>query len=79
MNEAWGLIKSNYVDQSAVKPTNLTYGAIGGMVDALGDTGHSTFLSPTEVQQANDSNQGQLQGVGLQVQAKNGNVVVVAL
>ena len=78
MNEAWGLIKSNYVDQSAGKPTTLTYGAIGGMVDALGDTGHSTFLSPTEVQQANDSNQGQLQGVGLQVQAKNGNVVVVA-
>jgi len=48
------------------------------MVDSLGDTGHSTFLSPKEVQQANDSNQGQLQGVGLQVQAKNGNIVVVA-
>jgi carboxyl-terminal processing protease len=78
INQAWGIIDSNYVDQSAVKPLDLTYGAISGMVDSLGDTGHSTFLSPKEVQQANDSNQGQLQGVGLQVQGKNGAIVVVA-
>jgi carboxyl-terminal processing protease len=31
-----------------------------------------------EVQQENDAVQGQLQGIGVQVQAKNGNVVVVA-
>ena len=78
INQAWGLIHQNYVDQSAVKAQDLTYGAIAGMVDSLGDTGHSTFLTPTEVQQENDSIQGQLQGIGLQVQAKDGNVVVVA-
>ena len=78
INQAWGLIHNNYVDQSAVNAQNLTYGAIAGMVDSLGDTGHSTFLTPTEVQQENDAVQGQLQGIGVQVQAKNGNVVIVA-
>jgi carboxyl-terminal processing protease len=78
INQAWDLIHKNYVDQSAVKAQNLTYGAIGGMVDSLGDYGHSTFLTPKEVQQSNDAVQGQLQGIGVQVQAKNGNVVIVA-
>ncbi len=78
INQAWGLIKSNYVDQTSAKSLSLTYGAIGGMVDSLGDTGHSTFLTPTEVQQEKDAVQGQLQGIGVEVQAKNGNVVVVA-
>jgi carboxyl-terminal processing protease len=48
------------------------------MVDSLGDTGHSTFLTPVEVQQENEAVQGQFQGVGLEVQEKNGSVVVVA-
>jgi carboxyl-terminal processing protease len=78
INQAWGLIRKNYVDQAAAKPGLIAYGAIGGMVDSLGDTGHSTFLTPAEVQQENEAVQGQLQGVGLEVQAKNGNVVVVA-
>ena len=78
INQAWGLIHQNYVDQSAVTDQTLTYGAIGGMVDSLGDTGHSTFLSPKEVQQQHDAMQGKLQGIGVQVQWKNGSVVIVA-
>ncbi|MCX6003863.1 MAG: S41 family peptidase [Chloroflexi bacterium] len=78
INQAWDLIQNNYVDQAAAKPQNLTYGAIGGMVDSLGDTGHSTFLTPVEVQQENDAEQGQLQGIGVEVQEKDGNVVVIA-
>src|SRR5512137_2158723 len=51
MAEAWNTIQSEYVDRKAVKPQLLTYGAISGMVDSLGDTGHSRFLSPEMVQQ----------------------------
>ena len=78
INQAWDLIHQNYVDQPAVNAQNLTYGAIGGMVDSLGDTGHSTFLTPKEVQQQHDAMQGKLQGIGVQVQWKNGSVVIVA-
>ena len=46
MAEAWDTIQRSYVDPKAVNPRLMTYGAISGMVDALGDTGHSRFLSP---------------------------------
>jgi carboxyl-terminal processing protease len=48
------------------------------MVNSLGDTGHSVFLTPAEVQQENQAIQGKLDGIGAEVSVKNGNVVVVA-
>jgi carboxyl-terminal processing protease len=75
---AWNIIERHYVDRSVVTPQNLTYGAIAGMVDALGDTGHSTFLPPKLVKQLHNTEQGQLRGVGLEVQARNRQVVIVA-
>jgi carboxyl-terminal processing protease len=78
MNDAWNLIHQNFVDQSAFTNQSLTYAAIAGMVDSLGDTGHSVFLTPAEVQKENDSEQGQYQGIGVTIQVKNGSVVVVA-
>jgi carboxyl-terminal processing protease len=78
MGEAWDLIQKDYVDRTAVQPQFLTYGAISGMVDALGDTGHSRFLSPEMVQQEREATQGQFEGIGAEVQMKDGHVVIVA-
>src|SRR5215207_2240031 len=49
--QAWRIIDENYVDRDAVEQERLTYGAITGMVDALGDTGHTSFLSPSMLKQ----------------------------
>ncbi len=35
----------------------MTYGAIAGMVEALGDTGHSTFLSPQMLKEEEEIHQ----------------------
>jgi carboxyl-terminal processing protease len=78
MREAWNEIEEHYVQRSAVKPTTLTYGAISGMVDALGDTGHSTFLSPAMVKELKETQQGHLEGIGAEIKMKDGRVVVVA-
>ena len=78
VGQAWNITEDNYVDTNATQPQRLAYGTIEGMINSLGDTGHSTFLTPAEVKQANDFEQGQFVGVGLEVQEKNGNVVVVA-
>jgi carboxyl-terminal processing protease len=75
---AWNTIERYYVDRPAVTSENLTYGAIAGMVDALGDTGHSTFLPPKLVKQLHNVEEGQLKGVGLEVQVKNRQIVIVA-
>jgi carboxyl-terminal processing protease len=78
MTEASNTIAKYYVDRAAVQPRAITYGAIRGMVSALGDTGHSTFLSPSELRAARTVETGELQGVGLEVNMKDGHVVVVA-
>ena len=78
MTEAWSKIRSVYVDQTVVKPQALTYGAIQGMVDALGDTGHSHFLSPTSVKRERDFTEGKLEGIGAEVRMKNDQAVIVA-
>ncbi len=78
MAEAWNLIDEHYVDRAAIKPTKMTYAAIGGMVDALGDTGHSTFLSPEMVKEARDAVLGHFAGIGAEVRMRNRHVVIVA-
>jgi carboxyl-terminal processing protease len=77
MAQAWNTIQADYVDRSAVKPSELTYGAISGMVDALGDTGHSRFLSPQMVQEENNQTKGEFEGIGAEIETKNGQVVIV--
>ncbi len=78
VEDAWNLTRSNYVDKTATTPQKLAYGSIAGMIDSLGDTGHSTFLTPEQVNQLNQEEQGTFQGIGVEVQEKNGQVVIVA-
>ena len=76
--EVWHTIQRFYVDRSAVQPHRLTYGAINGMVDALGDTGHSSFLTPEMVDLMRSVTEGQFEGIGAEVQMKDKHVVIVA-
>jgi carboxyl-terminal processing protease len=65
--EALKLVQDKFVDPSKASDQNLTWGAIRGMVDALGDTGHSVFLTPDEVKAENDSLNGHVSGIGVVV------------
>ena len=71
-------ILDDYVDQTVVKPQTLTYGAIQGMVDALGDTGHSHFLTPISAKRERDFTEGKLESIGAEVRMKNDHPVIVA-
>ncbi|MDA8163602.1 MAG: S41 family peptidase, partial [Desulfobacteraceae bacterium] len=78
MSQAWDTIENHYMDRSAVKPLPATYGAIQGMVASLGDTGHSTFLSPEMVKELKITVHGELKGIGIKIQSRQGHVVIVA-
>ncbi len=78
MTEAWDTIEKVYVDRAAVKPKQMTYGAISGMVDSLGDTGHSQFLTPEMVKQEHHLTRGELEGIGAELRMRNNQVVIVA-
>jgi carboxyl-terminal processing protease len=77
--EALQLIKDRYVDPSKLGDENLTWGAIRGMVDSLGDTGHTVFLTPDEVQAQNDQLTGHISGIGIIVDTRAGMPLIVSV
>lgn len=63
--QAVNLIRQHYVDQTKVDQQAITYGAITGLVDALGDPGHTTFLTPDDVKSEQDALNGTIVGIGV--------------
>jgi carboxyl-terminal processing protease len=78
MAQAWSTMQRHYVERGSVNPTEMTYGAISGMVDALGDSGHSTFLTPTMVKELKETEQGEFKGIGVEIRLKDDRVVIVS-
>jgi carboxyl-terminal processing protease len=78
MAEAWNTIQKVYVDRSALKPKTMTYGAIRGLVDSLGDTGHSTFLTPEMIKEERESMGGSYKGVGIELRMDKGHALIVS-
>jgi carboxyl-terminal processing protease len=76
--EAWNAINSHYVDRKSVQPRTMTYGAISGMVDSLGDTGHSGFLTPEMVRAEHTIEVGHFAGIGAEIQMKKNRPTIVA-
>jgi carboxyl-terminal processing protease len=76
--EALDTVRENYVDQKSIDSNKETYGAIEGMLDTLGDDGHTRFLTPEEREQNDQSLSGTYVGIGVQLEEKNGEVVVAA-
>jgi carboxyl-terminal processing protease len=78
IDEAWQVISNHYVDRAAVTDETFTYGAISGIVDALGDTGHSRFLTPEMVEAQHNYTAGEFEGIGAYVETRDGATVIVS-
>jgi carboxyl-terminal processing protease len=78
LQETWDLIHASYVDESAIDDQALIYGAARGMVDTLGDTGHSTFLDPVESRAFEAQSRGEIIGIGVQLDFSSNHPVIVA-
>lgn len=77
MAQAWNTIKRFYKDQASTSEQKLSYGAIRGMVDALGDRDHSRFLTPEMAEQLKRNVKGEFVGIGVELQV-GGNLPTVA-
>jgi carboxyl-terminal processing protease len=75
--EAWGLVEKHYVDREAVQPVRMTRGAIEGMLDSLGDIGHTTYLSPEQVQEVESGLEGEFEGIGARMTVRRGRPTIV--
>lgn len=76
--DTYDLIRENYVESDNITDEELIYGAANGMVNALGDDGHSRFMNPEEAESYMLSSQGQLLGIGVTLDYTGGVVTVVA-
>lgn len=74
--EAWKIITDNFYQQP-IEQEKLAYGAIGGMVDALGDE-HTAFVTPQRAEYLRQQLSGSFEGIGATVEMVNGRLTIVA-
>ena len=73
----WRLLIRHYIAPEELKPTELLYGAVEGMVRAVGDP-YTLFMTPSQNKDFRQSLEGKLQGIGAELAFRDGAVVVVA-
>ncbi len=75
--DVWGLLAARYVDPNVLDYKNMIYGAIRGMVYSLSDP-YTTFLTPKENREFQESMNGTLEGIGAELTLRDGLITVVS-
>ncbi|MBU0569377.1 S41 family peptidase [Patescibacteria group bacterium] len=73
----WDTLYAKYFDQEKLIESKLVYGAIQGMVAAVGDP-YTVFLPPSENKVVQEDLNGSFQGVGIQIGFKGNQLAVIA-
>jgi len=73
----WDTLEANYFDKSKLVPSEMVYGAIKGMVNAIGDP-YTIFLPPKENKVVQENLQGSFEGVGIQIGFRGSQLAVIA-
>ena len=68
IREAWDTLHKQFVGRDDLDDRALIYGAIEGLTQAVGDTGHTDFMTPEERKQRNDSLSGSYVGIGVRIE-----------
>lgn len=74
----WNLAEERFVDEKALKPDEMVNGAINGMLDSLGDQGHTRYLSAEQTERFAESLEGEYEGIGAYVNTEGGFPIIVA-
>jgi carboxyl-terminal processing protease len=67
IREAWDTLHTKYVGADQLDDKALIYGAIDGMTQAVGDTGHTSFLTPVERAARSSGLSGTYVGIGVRI------------
>ena len=73
----WDTLSAKYFDKAKLNPGKMVYGAISGMVAAIGDP-YTVFLSPEENKIVEEDLNGTLEGVGIQIGYRGTQLAVIA-
>jgi carboxyl-terminal processing protease len=75
--EVWKRVHSDYVDRAHIDDVRLVHGATAGMVDALGDVGHTVYLSAEEWKNMQAGLEGHFEGIGARMGMKQRRPTIV--
>ncbi|HYJ13412.1 MAG TPA: S41 family peptidase [Thermomicrobiales bacterium] len=67
LEETYNYIREMYVASDDITDEELIYGAATGMMDALNDTGHSSFLDPVQADDLREQQTGSYVGIGVSI------------
>lgn len=73
----WETLGQTYIDPAKIDPQALLYGAIGGFVDSVGDP-YTVFMTPEQNADFRSILVGSLEGIGAELDLRDGLIVVVA-
>lgn len=80
IGQAWEILHDQYVGADQLDDRALAYGAIHGLTDAVGDTGHTSFLTPEERAERANELSGSYVGIGVRIDtAEDGLPVIEAV
>ena len=74
--EVWDILEKNYLDKTKINYSEMVYGAVSGMVSALGDP-YTAFLSPRENKIIEEDLSGAFEGIGIQLGYKGTQLSVI--
>ena len=80
IREAWETLHTKYVGADQLDDRALIYGAIDGMTEAVGDTGHTSFLTPEERVERSKDLSGKYVGIGVRIDvAEDGLPLIIGV
>jgi carboxyl-terminal processing protease len=75
--ETWDELKESYIDSSTITDKQLFYGALRGMVAAVGDP-YTVFMEPKVAHEFSDDLAGTFEGIGAEIGIKQDILTIIA-
>lgn len=75
--KVWDMLDASYYDKTKLIPAKLVYGAIQGLVAAIGDP-YTAYFPPDQNKIVTEDLKGDLEGVGIQIGFKGSQLAVIA-
>ncbi len=75
--EVWNKVDSKFYHTEPLDYQSMTYGAIRGMLQSLGDD-YTVFEEPADAEQTRERMSGQFEGIGAYVEWKDGKLLIVS-
>ena len=75
--DAYNTLQQKFIDSSKITNQKITYGAIEGMTNSLGDP-YTSFFDPTQAQRFQQDLAGSFDGIGVEIGVKKGLLTIIA-